>query len=124
MHETRDESKQTLSEMDQNGRDAIFYGDSIDKKRLRDYQEREKIAKKERRAQRIREHREEIHRRAIEEARMKRGEGSEEKRIRSEAEGKENPVLKPFLRKYQNVDENITTIRSKICPYQLVHEGD
>ena len=55
---------------------------------------------------------------------MKRGEGSEEKKIRSEAGGKENPVLKPFLRKYQNVDENISTIRSKLCPYQLVKEGD
>ena len=65
-----------------------------------------------------------MHRKAIEEARMKRGEGSEEKRIRSEADGKENYVLKPFLRKYQNVDENIKTIRSKICPHQLIREGD
>ena len=86
--------------MDQNGRDAIFYGDSIDKKRLRDYQEAEKSAKKEKKAQNLREHKEEIQRRAIEVARMKRGEGSEEKRIRSEAEGKENQVLKPFHRKY------------------------
>ena len=54
--ETRDESKQTLSELDQQGRDTYFYGDSIEKKRLRDYQEAEKSAKKARREQRIREH--------------------------------------------------------------------
>ena len=31
---------------------------------------------------------------------MKRGEGSEEKPIRSEVTGKENHVLKTYLRKY------------------------
>jgi len=35
---------------------------------------------------------------------MKRGEGSEEKKIRSDADGKENKVLDPYLKKYQNVD--------------------
>ena len=54
---------------------------------------------------------------------QRRGEGSEEKQIRSEAHGKENQVLKPWLRTYQNVDENINAMRNKMCPYQLVHEG-
>lgn len=54
---------------------------------------------------------------------LKRGEGSEEKPIRSEAHGKENSVLKSYLKKYQNVDENIVSTKHKVCPYQLVHEG-
>ena len=55
---------------------------------------------------------------------LKRGEGSDEKPIRSEAHGKENQVLKPWLRTYQNVDENIVANQNKLCSYQLVHEGN
>ena len=57
------------------------------------------------------------------EAQHKRGEGTPEKPIRSEADGKENQVLKQYMRKYQNVDDNIVTVKHKLCPYQLVHEG-
>ena len=38
---------------------------------------------------------------------MKRGEGSDEKPIRSEVQGKENKTLKSFMKRYQNVDDNI-----------------
>ena len=54
---------------------------------------------------------------------LKRGDAEEIKPIRSEAHGKENKVLKPWLRSYQHVDENITAVPNKLCPYQLVHEG-
>ena len=54
---------------------------------------------------------------------LKRGDAEEIKPIRSEAHGKENKVLKPWLRTYQHVDENITAVPNKLCPYQLVHEG-
>ena len=57
------------------------------------------------------------------EAQLKLGEGTPEKPIRSEADGKENQVLKQYMRKYQNVDDNIVTVKHKLCPYQLVHEG-
>lgn len=53
-----------------------------------------------------------------------RGESGLEKPVRSEAQGKENRVLKPWLRTYQDVDENITAVPNKMCPYQLVHEGN
>ena len=61
----------------------------------------------------------ELVRKAEAEARERRGEGSEERKIRSEANGKENSVLKPYMKKYQNVDENITTVkqRYKNVPY-------
>jgi hypothetical protein len=54
---------------------------------------------------------------------MKRGEGSDDEKIRSEAHGKENLVLNPYMRRYQNVDENIVAHPSKINPHQLIHEG-
>ena len=54
---------------------------------------------------------------------LNRGDAEEIKPIRSEAHGKENKVLKPWLRTYQHVDENITAVPNKLCPYQLVHEG-
>ena len=54
---------------------------------------------------------------------LKRGEGTPERKLRSEVEGKENLTLNPYLRRYHNVDENITTIRQKSCPYQLVREA-
>ena len=38
---------------------------------------------------------------------MKRGEGSEEKKVRSEVMGKENKTLKPYMKRYKNVDDNI-----------------
>lgn len=53
---------------------------------------------------------------------IKRGEGSAEKRIRSTVDGKENHTLNPYMTRYQNVDENITAVRQKSCPYQLVRE--
>jgi len=56
-------------------------------------------------------------------AMMKRGEGSDDEKIRSEAQGKENLVLSPYMRRYQNVDENIVAHRSKINSHQLIHEG-
>ena len=55
---------------------------------------------------------------------LKRGESGLEKPVRSDAHGKENKVLKPWLRTYQDVDENITAVPNKMCPYQLVHEGN
>lgn len=54
---------------------------------------------------------------------MKRGEGSDEKPIRSEVHGKENKTLKTFMKRYQNVDDNIETDINKLCTYQLVNEG-
>ena len=35
---------------------------------------------------------------------------------------KENKVLKPFLRRYNNVDENVLAVRAQNNCYQLVHE--
>ena len=55
---------------------------------------------------------------------MKRGEGSEEKKVRSEVAGKENKTLKPYMKRYKNVDDNILTDLNKLCTYQLVHEGN
>ncbi len=55
---------------------------------------------------------------------MKRGEGSEEKKVRSEVDGKENKTLKPYMKRYKNVDDNILTDMNKLCTYQLVHEGE
>ena len=46
-----------------------------------------------------------------------RGETGLEKPVRSDANGKENKVLKPWLRTYQDVDENITAVPNKMCPY-------
>ena len=55
---------------------------------------------------------------------IKRGCGSEEKPTRSAADGKENLTLNPYLKNYLNVDNNIKTVKNRLCPYQLVHEGD
>ena len=54
---------------------------------------------------------------------MKKGEGSDEKPISSEVHGKENKTLKPFMKRYQNVDDNILTDLNRMCSYQLVQEG-
>jgi hypothetical protein len=95
----------------------MFFGDSIDKKQLKEALDQEKRIRKERKMQRKLEEKE------LEE-RIKKGAGTPEKAIRSEVHGKENKVLDPFLRKYQNVDENIFSVKLPPNPYQLVHEGD
>ena len=79
--------------------------------------------KKEQRAQLKALRQQEREQKAQEEAMLKRGEGSDHKPIRSKADGKENELLKPHLNKYLNVDDNIVTVKHKLCPYQLVHEG-
>ena len=35
---------------------------------------------------------------------------------------KENKTLKPYLRRYNNVDENVLAVRTHNNCYQLVHE--
>ena len=50
---------------------------------------------------------EETAKKAKYESMIKRGCGSEEKPTRSTANGKENMTLKPYLRNYLNVDNNI-----------------
>ena len=86
-------------------------------------QEQNRRLKKQLKAERKAEKLRELEAKQREEKLLKRGEGSDTKPIRSEVEAKENKVLKPYLRKYQNVDENIVTVQQKLCPYQLVHEG-
>ena len=105
-------------------REKLFFGDSIEKKKI----EYARTEYKNNRKARTLLNKEKKRIEKMEELRMdnmlKRGEGSDEKPIRSEAHGKENEVLKPWLRTYQNVDENINAIQNKLCPYQLVHEGN
>jgi hypothetical protein len=102
----------------------MFFGDSIDKKQLKEALDQEKRIRKERKMQRKLEKREALAREKELEERIKKGAGTPEKAIRSEVHGKENKVLDPFLRKYQNVDENIFSVKLPPNPYQLVHEGD
>ena len=118
-----DTSKEALSELGQKERDNMFYGDSIEKKEFEKNQAEYKRLKRARTTQLKQEKHEAKLMQLKQENMLRRGEGSEEKRIRSDAAGKENEVLKPFLRTYHNVDENITAVRNKLCPYQLVHEG-
>ena len=44
--------------------------------------------------------------------------------FKKETYSKENKTLKPYLRKYNNVDENVLAVRSQNQSYQLVHEHD
>ena len=110
-------SKEALSELDQARRDQLFYGDSLEKKEFAKAQSEEKKLRRARTIQ-LKEQKKllKLERERVDNL-MKRGEGSAEKPIRSEAHGKENLVLKPWLRTYQNVDENINTVKSKLCPY-------
>ena len=125
LYDTRDTgSREALSDLDQAGRDSLFYGDSIEKRQVVEARAQARAYRTEKKKQRKLELLEEKERKAKEAARLKRGEGSEERPIRSEAHGKANAVLTPYLKTYQNVDENITSVLTyKNCPYQLVHEG-
>ena len=118
-----DTSKEAMSELDQAKRDFMFYGDSIEKKQIKQAQSEEKKYRRARNLQLKQRKQEE----RLEELRIEnmlnRGDAQEIKPIRSEARGKENKVLKPWLKTYNNVDENITAVPNKLCPYQLVHEG-
>lgn len=104
-------SKETMVELDQAKRDTLFFGDSLERKKFKEDQELHKQMRKTQRRQKRLEKEEEARRTKKLEDMLKRGEGSEEKKIRSEVEGKENFVLNPYQKRYHNVDENITTIR-------------
>ena len=117
-------SKETLSDIDQTKRDTLFFGDSIEKKELKAALDEEKRNRRDRRIQRKVEKREAAIREQELENRIKKGTGTPEKAIRSEAFGKENKVLDPYRKRYQNVDENIIACKKPPNPYQLVHEGD
>ena len=116
-------SKEALSEMDQAKREQMFAGDSMIKKDIKASQELQRSLRRGNTMRRKQEKIEEATRLAKEDLLLRRGEGSDEKPIRSEVEGKENFKLKKHLKKYQNVDENIITNKNMLCPFQLVQEG-
>jgi len=93
-------SKESLQEINQAGRDVLFYGDSMEKKSIKENQALFRSLKKQKTIFRKVEKQEEVRRKTIDDARLRRGEGSEEKKQRSEANGKENLILNPYLKKY------------------------